>query len=246
VIELTVLLAALDIVWPVARVSLLAVKKTSDAKLLGGGSVPAGPVAGARGLVSENTIQPVAVLSGNGWIYKKKLALKKFFSHFEVFLTGELFAFAVVSSPGVVATLGYTTVLAGVDEAVGAVKELRLSTNALPVSVAVCLIRDDAAFDLTRVQLTFARCLLLLLLRQTFNTSKLILVISCWQVKFKNKVSSFLILLKAEISPKNELFIRLHCLEVCYTRPKCSFLYCVVVTYKSVRKQMHCLHNTRE
>jgi hypothetical protein len=68
VIELTVLLAALDIVWPVARVSLLAVKKTSDAKLLGGGSVPAGPVAGARSLVSENTIQPVAVLSRNGRI----------------------------------------------------------------------------------------------------------------------------------------------------------------------------------
>lgn len=85
-------------------------------------------------------------------------------------LTGELFAFAVVSSPGVVATLGHATVLAGVDETIGAVKKLRLSTDALPVPVAVSLIWDDAAFDLTRVQLTFAGCLLLLLLRQTFNT----------------------------------------------------------------------------
>jgi hypothetical protein len=108
-----------------------------------------------------------------------------------VFLTGELFAFAVVSSPGVVATLGHTTVLAGVHEAVGAVKELRLSTDALPVSVAVGLIWDDAAFDLTRVQLTFARCLLLLLLRQTLNTGKLSLRLAGGKLSLKIKFQAF-------------------------------------------------------
>jgi hypothetical protein len=112
-----------------------------------------------------------------------------FIFYFKVFLTGELFAFAVVSSPGVVATLGHTTVLAGVHEAVGAVKELRLSTDALPVSVAVGLIWDNAAFDLTRVQLTFARCLLLL--RQTLNTGKLSLRLAGGRMNLKIRFQAF-------------------------------------------------------
>ena len=45
--KLTVLLASYDVLWPVAGVCVLVVEQAADAELLGGGAVPAGPVAGA-------------------------------------------------------------------------------------------------------------------------------------------------------------------------------------------------------
>jgi len=50
-------------------VSFLIVEKSTDAELLGGCSVPAGPVPGARGFVSEDTVQPVAMFSTLGRIF---------------------------------------------------------------------------------------------------------------------------------------------------------------------------------
>jgi hypothetical protein len=67
-----VLLASLDIVWPVARVSLFAVEETANAQLFSGSSIPARPIAGARSLMPENAIEPVAVLRGNRRIWKKR------------------------------------------------------------------------------------------------------------------------------------------------------------------------------
>jgi len=55
-------LAAGNILRPVTGVSLLVVEQSTDTELLSGGPVPAGPVAGAGGLVAEYSVQPVAVL----------------------------------------------------------------------------------------------------------------------------------------------------------------------------------------
>ena len=62
-------LASGDVLWPVAGVCLLVVEEAADAELLGGGPVPAGPVAGARGLVAEDAVQPVAVLRALGRVW---------------------------------------------------------------------------------------------------------------------------------------------------------------------------------
>lgn len=70
---LTVLLAAAHVLRPVAGMGLLVVKQAPDAKLLGGRSVPACPVAGARGFMSENAVEPVAVLGANRGIYGVEL-----------------------------------------------------------------------------------------------------------------------------------------------------------------------------
>jgi hypothetical protein len=57
------LLASSDVLGPVAGVRLLVVEQPADAELLGGSAVPAGPVPGAGGLVAEDAVQVVAVLS---------------------------------------------------------------------------------------------------------------------------------------------------------------------------------------
>ena len=61
-------LAASNILRPVAGVSLLVVEQSTNAELLGGRSVPAGPVASAGGLVAEYSVQPVTVLGALGGI----------------------------------------------------------------------------------------------------------------------------------------------------------------------------------
>lgn len=66
------LLAALDVLGPVARVRVLVVQQSADAQLLGGGAVPARPVPGARRLVAEYAVQPVAVVSGYGAVCGKR------------------------------------------------------------------------------------------------------------------------------------------------------------------------------
>jgi len=52
-----------NVLWPVTSVCFFAVEKTSDAELFGGGTVPASPVTGAGGFVSENSVEPLAMLS---------------------------------------------------------------------------------------------------------------------------------------------------------------------------------------
>lgn len=54
---------------PVTSVRFLVVEKAADTELFRGRSVPAGPVTGAGCLVSENAVQPVAVLRALGWIF---------------------------------------------------------------------------------------------------------------------------------------------------------------------------------
>lgn len=66
------LLASLDVLGPVARVSVLVVQQSADAQLLGGCAVPARPVPRARRLVSENAVQPVTVISGYGSVCGKR------------------------------------------------------------------------------------------------------------------------------------------------------------------------------
>jgi len=61
-------LAAGNVLRPVTGVSLLVVEQPTDTELLGGGAVPAGPVAGAGGLVAEYSVEPVTVLSALGGI----------------------------------------------------------------------------------------------------------------------------------------------------------------------------------
>ena len=55
-------LASGHVLRPVAGVCFLVVEEAADAELLGGRPVPAGPVPGARGLMSKDPVQPVAVL----------------------------------------------------------------------------------------------------------------------------------------------------------------------------------------
>lgn len=56
------LLTSSDILRPIAGMSFLIVQKTSNAELFSGSSIPAGPVSGARRLVAEDAVEPVAVV----------------------------------------------------------------------------------------------------------------------------------------------------------------------------------------
>ena len=56
------LLTTSHVLRPVTGVCFFVVQQPSDTELLGGGPVPTGPVAGAGGLVTEDAVQPVAVL----------------------------------------------------------------------------------------------------------------------------------------------------------------------------------------
>ena len=62
-------LAASHVLRPVAGVGLLVVEQPADAELLRGGAVPAGPVASAGGLVTEDPVEPVAVLRALGRVW---------------------------------------------------------------------------------------------------------------------------------------------------------------------------------
>jgi len=61
---LTMFLAPLDVLGPVARVSFLVVQQPADAQLFGGRAVPASPVSCARRLMTEYSVQPIAVFPG--------------------------------------------------------------------------------------------------------------------------------------------------------------------------------------
>ena len=55
-------LATVDVVGPVAGVGVFVVEETTNAELLRGSSVPAGPVPRAGRLVAEDAVEPVTVL----------------------------------------------------------------------------------------------------------------------------------------------------------------------------------------
>ena len=126
------LLTAFDVLWPVAGAGPLVVQKTADAQLFRGRAVPAGPVPGARRLVAENAIEPVAVLSRNRWIR----------------LT---FPVAIVRSPGIVAALGHATMLPSENKTVRAVEQFWTPVDALPITIAVLDVANHSGFRLTRV-----------------------------------------------------------------------------------------------
>lgn len=68
-------------------------------------------------------------------------------------LTCQLLALAVVGAPRIVAALGDAAMLAGEHQTVGAVVQLRLVVEALPVAVAVRHVADDAPLGLARIVL---------------------------------------------------------------------------------------------
>lgn len=127
-------LATLDIFWPITGPRALIVQQSTNAKLLGSGSVPTGPVPRAGCLMPENAVEPVAVLCRDWWI-------------------GLSLAVTIVCSPWVVAALGDTTVLARKYQTVRAVKEFGTAVHALPVTIAVLGITDNTCLCLTRVLL---------------------------------------------------------------------------------------------
>lgn len=55
------LLAAVYVFRPVARMRPFVVEQTADAQLLGCGAIPTGPVTGTGRFVAEYAVQPVAV-----------------------------------------------------------------------------------------------------------------------------------------------------------------------------------------
>jgi len=61
-----VLLAASDIGWPVTGMGIFVIEKSANAELFGSSSIPASPITGARSFMAENTVQPIAVFSGEG------------------------------------------------------------------------------------------------------------------------------------------------------------------------------------
>lgn len=73
--QLTMFLASVYILGPVTGVGAFVVQKSTDAQLFCGGAVPACPISCARSLVSEDAVQPVAVLGSNWGIWKFNMQL---------------------------------------------------------------------------------------------------------------------------------------------------------------------------
>lgn len=133
-------LASFDILGPIATVRVLVVQQSPDAQLLGGRSVPAGPVPSTARLVAEDSVEPVAVLGGDRSV-------------------GQLLALAVVGPPWVVTSLRHSAVLTGKHKSVGTVVQLWNVVDTLPVTVAVLIIIDHLRLDLAGVLLTAAQLL---------------------------------------------------------------------------------------
>lgn len=68
-------------------------------------------------------------------------------------LTGQLFAITVIGTPGIIAALRDTPMLAGEHQAIGAIVQLRLIVNTLPVAIAIGDVAHNASFNLTWVLL---------------------------------------------------------------------------------------------
>lgn len=138
-------LTSIYVLRPVTRVRPLIIEQPTNTKLFCGRAIPAGPVPGAGGLVSEDTVQPVAVLCADGRV-------------------GLGLVIAVVAPPRVVATVRHPPVFAREHQPVGAVVQLRLPPDTLPVPVAVGHVANHARLCLTWVFLVVPRPVLLLLL----------------------------------------------------------------------------------
>jgi len=129
-------LASSDILGPVARVSFLVVEEAADAKLLGRGAVPASPVSGARCLMSENSVQPVAVFG----------ALRRVVAFFAAAF-GPVRVVADPDQP--------VPTVAGIDKAVGAspqnglaLFDLAFAAGLLVIHVAILFVRQRAVLAL--------------------------------------------------------------------------------------------------
>jgi len=129
-----VLLAACNIGWPITSMSFFVVEKSTNTELFSCGSVPASPVASAGSFMAKDTIQPVAVFSGDGGVCK-------------------LLIVTIPPTPWVVASFSNTTVTAYKDQTVGAIIVLWNSSDTFPVSVAVCDISNHSVFMVTRIRL---------------------------------------------------------------------------------------------
>lgn len=136
-------MASVDILGPITRVSFLVVQQSADAQLFGGGAVPASPVPCARRLVTEYSIQPIAVFSSYRTV-------------------GLSFSIAVVRPPRVVTSLGDTPMFSRIDQTIRAVVQLRLTVHALPITITVSRVSYHLVFGFTRVFLYIGRLQLLL------------------------------------------------------------------------------------
>ena len=166
VVQLTVLLAAGDLAGPVAVVRFFVVEQTAGAELLGGGAVPAGPVADAGLFVAEDSVLPVAHSRADGRVCASKTVSSISSSVASlsnqsvgsalVRLTGQLLVLADVAEgghPRVVAELQQLRLAAGEDETVGAVEVLGFALDALPVAIAVVDVGHQFALGSARVRL---------------------------------------------------------------------------------------------
>jgi hypothetical protein len=125
IVERTVLLATFDVLGPVTGSCAFIVKESADAELLSGSPIPAGPISCAAGFMPEDAVQPVAVLRGYGGV-------------------GLALTIAVVRPPRVVAALGDAAVFTREHQAIRAVKQLRTSVYAFPITVAILDVSDNA------------------------------------------------------------------------------------------------------
>ena len=177
---ITMFLAAADVFGPIAGVLLFAVQESSGTELLGGGAVPARPVADARLFVTEDSVLVVAWAHRDRRIYSasaidKLLDVKK--NRFVIeavegrwkgeggsgreaesmevcaVLTGKCFVFAGTASPGIVAVLRQSESFAGEGQTVGAIDLLGLVIDTDPVTIAVSHIANHFRLDTARIRL---------------------------------------------------------------------------------------------
>lgn len=127
-------LAAADVFGPIAGVLLFAVQESSGTELLGGGAVPARPVADARLFVTEDSVLVVA------WAHRDRRI-------------GKCFVFAGTASPGIVAVLRQSESFAGEGQTVGAIDLLGLVIDTDPVTIAVSHIANHFRLDTARIRL---------------------------------------------------------------------------------------------
>lgn len=101
------------------------IQQTADAELLRSSSIPARPIPRARRFMPENPVQPVAMLAAD-----RRICLR--------------LPFAVAAPPWIITAFGHAAMLPGEDQTVRTVVQLRLAPYALPITIAVRHVADDA------------------------------------------------------------------------------------------------------
>lgn len=127
-------LASFDVLRPVARACFLVVEKTTYAKLFSSSSIPARPISRAGCFVAKYTVKPIAMFSTD-----RRIRLT--------------FTIAIIRTPWIIATFGYTAMLSREDQTVRTVEKLRTSAHTLPVTIAVIYVTHNTSFRLARVLL---------------------------------------------------------------------------------------------